>query len=152
MDICHLCSNSGTRRLERCFSRLPYHLDYLSNNFADWNIYAVIAAVNKFAGTSSATGIIVGAFMMAVAFIGNLLISFYNLGIDVFIELWNFIAIFVEFFANVFDDPIGSVIRLFSGMADSIFGVLEGIASAMDTIFGSHLADSVSGWRKIYRK
>ena len=115
--------------------------------------YAVIAAVNKFAGTSlSATGIIVGAFMMAVAFIGNLLISFYNLGIDVFIELWNFIAIFVEFFANVFDDPIGSVIRLFSGMADSILGVLEGIASAMDTIFGSHLADSVSGWRKDLQK
>lgn len=115
--------------------------------------YAAIAAVNKFAGTSlSATGIIVGAFMMGLAFIGNLFVTFYNLVIDIFVEVWNFIAIFVEFFANVFNDPIGSVIRLFSGMADSILGVLEGIASAMDTLFGSHLADSVSGWRKDLQK
>jgi len=110
--------------------------------------YGAVAAVNKFAGTSvSATGIIAGAFMVALAFIGNLFIGFYNLVIDVVAALWNYIAGFAEFFANVFNDPVGSILRLFASMADSILGILQGIAKAMDAIFGSNLSDSVKGWR-----
>ena len=38
--------------------------------------YAAVAAVNHFAGTSvSATGIICGAFMAALAFIGNIFVA-----------------------------------------------------------------------------
>jgi len=110
--------------------------------------YAVIGAINKFAGTSiSATGVIAGAFMVALAFIGNLFVGFFNLVMDVFAIIANFIASFAEFFANVFNDPIGSIVRLFSSMADSILSIIEGIASAMDTLFGSNLAGAVSGWR-----
>jgi hypothetical protein len=110
--------------------------------------YAAVAAVNKFAGTSvSATGIIAGVFMVALAFIGNLFVGFYNLVIDIVAVIWNYIAGFAEFFANVFNDPIGSIVRLFASMADSVLGILEGIASAVDTLFGSNLADAVSGWR-----
>jgi hypothetical protein len=110
--------------------------------------YAAVAAVNKFAGTSvSATGIIAGAFMTALAFIGNLFVGAYNLIIDIVASIWNYIASFAEFFANVFNDPIGSIIRLFAGMADTILGILQGIAKAIDAIFGSNLASAVSGWR-----
>lgn len=110
--------------------------------------YAAVAAVNHFAGTSvSATGIIVGAFMVALAFIGNLFVGAYNLIIDIVASIWNYIASFAEFFANVFNDPIGSIIRLFAGMADTILGILQGIAKAIDAIFGSNLASAVSGWR-----
>ncbi len=111
-------------------------------------IYAAVAAVNHFAGTSlSATGIICGAFMTALAFIGNLFVTLYNLVIDIIALFYNHFATFAEFFANVFNDPIGSIVRLFSGMADSVLGILEGIASAIDTVFGSNLASAVSGWR-----
>lgn len=110
--------------------------------------YVVIGVINKLAGTSiSATGIIAGAFMMALAFVGNLFVTLINLIIDVIGVVWDFIATFAEFFANVFNDPIGSIIRLFAGMADAVLGILEGIASAIDTIFGSSLANAVSGWR-----
>lgn len=110
--------------------------------------YAAVAAVNHFAGTSlSATGIIAGAFMVALAFIGNLFVGFFNLVIDIFAITQNFIASFAEFFANVFNDPIGSIVRLFSSMADSILSIISGIASAMDTLFGSNLAGAVDGWR-----
>lgn len=110
--------------------------------------YAAVAAVNKFAGTSvSATGIIAGAFMTALAFIGNLFVGAYNLIIDIVASIWNYIASFAEFFANVFNDPIGSIIRLFAGMADTILEILQGIAKAIDAIFGSNLASAVSGWR-----
>ncbi|MBE6070683.1 MAG: phage tail tape measure protein [Clostridium butyricum] len=110
--------------------------------------YAAIGAVNKFAGTSiSATGAICGAFMVAAAAIGNVIIAMANIIIDAFAAIYNFIAAFAEFFANVFNDPIGSVIRLFSSMADTVLEILEGIASAIDTLFGSNLAGAVSGWR-----
>jgi hypothetical protein len=112
------------------------------------SFYAAVAAVNHFAGTSvSATGIIVGAFMAALAFIGNLFVGAYNLIIDIVASIWNYIASFAEFFANVFNDPIGSIVRLFAGMADSVLGILQGIAKAIDAIFGSNLAEAVSGWR-----
>lgn len=110
--------------------------------------YGVIAAINQFTGQSlSATGIIVGAFMVALAFIGNLFITAYNLIIDVFCIIWNIIISFVEFFANVFNDPIGSIIRLFANMGDAVLGIIEAIASGIDTLFGTNFAEGVSGWR-----
>lgn len=110
--------------------------------------YAAVGAINKLAGTSiSATGIIAGVFMTCLAFIGNQFIMLINMVINIFGEFWNFIATFAEFFANVFNDPIGSIIRLFAGLADTVLGILETIASAIDTLFGSNLANAVSGWR-----
>ncbi len=110
--------------------------------------YAAVAAVNKFAGTSvSATGIICGVFMTAAAFIGNIFVALINFAIDIFVVLWNFIAAFANFFGNVFNDPVGSIARLFFDLVDGILGLLESLASAIDTIFGSNLAGAVAGWR-----
>lgn len=111
-------------------------------------IYAAVAAVNKFAGTSvSATGIICGVFMVAAAFIGNLFITLINFVIDIFVVLWNFIAAFANFFGNVFNDPVGAIARLFFDLVDTVLSLLQALASAIDTLFGSSLADSVQGWR-----
>lgn len=111
-------------------------------------IYAVVAAVNKFAGTSvSATGIICGAFMVAAAAIGNVLVALVNFVIDIFVVLWNFIAAFANFFANVFTDPVGAIARLFFDLVDTVLELLQSLASAIDTIFGSNLTGAVQGWR-----
>lgn len=110
--------------------------------------YAAIGAINHFAGTSiSATGIICGVFAVAGAFIGNLIVAMLNFIIDIFCVLWNFIAMFANFFANVFNDPVNSIARLFFDLADCVLGILESLASAIDSIFGSNLAGAVGGWR-----
>lgn len=110
--------------------------------------YAAIGAINKFAGTSiSATGVICGAFMVGAAFIGNLFVTLINFVIDIFAVLWNFIATFVNFFANVFTDPVGAIARLFFDLVDTVLSLLQSLANAIDTIFGSNLAGSVQGWR-----
>lgn len=110
--------------------------------------YAAVAAVNKFAGTSvSATGIICGALMVAAAFIGNLFVVLINFVVDIFVVLWNFIAAFANFFGNVFNDPVGAIARLFFDLVDTVLSLLQALASAIDTIFGSNLAGSVQGWR-----
>ena len=85
--------------------------------------------------------------MVALAVVGNLLVTLINMAMDILAGLWNFIAAFVNFFANVFYDPVGSIARLFFDLADNVLGVLETIAGAVDTVFGSKLADTVSGWR-----
>ncbi|MGS5516336.1 tape measure protein [Clostridioides difficile] len=106
-----------------------------------------VAVFNHFANTSiSAVGVVAGAISVAASFIGNIFIATGNMLIDIVALIWNTFATFAEFLANVFNDPLGSIIRLFSGMADTVLGILQSIASAIDTIFGSNLASVVSGW------
>lgn len=110
--------------------------------------YAAVAAVNKFTGTSvSATGIICGAFMAALAFIGNIFIALWNVAAEVFVLIYNLVATVANFIGNVFNDPVGAVCRLFFDLADTVLGVLQALASAIDAIFGSNLAGAVQGWR-----
>ncbi|PBG23341.1 hypothetical protein BGU81_20820 [Clostridioides difficile] len=111
-------------------------------------VFVGVAVFNHFAGTSvSAIGIVAGAISVAAAFVGNLFIATGNLIIDIVALIYNSLASFAEFFANFLDDPIGSVIRAVSRMADAVLGILRSIASAIDTIFGSNLANAVSGWQ-----
>ncbi|MBH7869920.1 tape measure protein, partial [Clostridioides difficile] len=87
--------------------------------------FVVIAIINKFAGTSvSAIGVVAGAISVAAAFIGNLFIATGNLIIDIVALIYNTLAGFAEFFANFLDDPIGSVIRAVSGMANAVLGII----------------------------
>ena len=110
--------------------------------------YAAVAAVNKFAGTSvSATGIICGIFTTGAAFVGNLFVTLINFVIDIFVVLWNFIAAFANFFGNVFNDPVGAIARLFFDLVDTVLSLLQTLASAIDTLFGSDLSGAVQGWR-----
>ncbi len=110
--------------------------------------YGIIGIINKVTDSSiSATGIIVGALASAGAFIWNLIydclevvLTVINYLINPFIQIANFIG-------NVFTNPISSIIYLFQGMADNVLAVLQKIASAMDFVFGSNMADTVQGWR-----
>ena len=110
--------------------------------------YAVIAVINKFTGTSiSATGAIAGAFAVAGAFIANTVIGLVNTIIGIGVELHNLIATFANFFANVFNDPVGAIINLFIGMFDFIVGIVESVAGMIDTILGSDLSGAIAGFR-----
>lgn len=110
--------------------------------------YAAVAAVNHFAGTSlSATGIICGAFAVAGAFIINLILGVVNFVISIGVEIYNLIATFANFFANVFNDPVGAIINLFAGMFDFILGVVQSAASLIDTVLGTDMSGAVAGFR-----
>lgn len=111
-------------------------------------IYIAVGAFNKIAGTSvSATGIILGAIMTVGAFIYNQFLAIVDIVEGVIEFLVNGWVTFANFFGNVFNDPIASVIHLFGDLGDSVLGVIEKIASAIDKVFGSDLASAVSGWR-----
>lgn len=111
-------------------------------------IYVVIGIINKVTGSSiSATGVIVGALATAVAFIWDLFLALLDLILGIVNALVNPWITLANFFGNLFNDPIGAIVHLFGDMADSILGILETIAKAIDKVFGSNLAGKVQGWR-----
>lgn len=90
-------------------------------------IYFVIQAINKFAGTSfSATGAIVGFFYGLFGHIQN-----------IFIRIWNTIADFINFFANVFNDPIASIQILFLDLASTTIGFVIQMAKAVENVINN---------------
>lgn len=111
---------------------------------AAWPILLIVAAVALLIVGLNALGFtaadvfefIGGVFGGTIAVIWNLIV-----------DLWNLIAAFVEFFANVWNDPLGSVVRLFVSIFDVILGIIQTVAEAIDYIFGTELAAGVSGFR-----
>lgn len=107
----------------------------------------IYAFISMGASIEEIAGVIAGIFTTLGAIIGNIFVAAINFVIDVFVVLWNFIASFVNFFANVFDDPITAIKRLFFDLVDSALGLLQTLASVIDTLFGSNMAGAVQGWR-----
>lgn len=107
--------------------------------------YAGVAAVNHFAGTSvSATGIIAGVFTALGAHIYN-----------IFAYMWNVVASFVEFFANVFNNPVYATKKLFVNLASNVLDMcismtdgFDGVATNLANAFveGANLAIKAVNW------
>lgn len=79
--------------------------------------------------------------------VGQVFGMIYAVGYNVFATLWNVIAAFAEFFANVWNDPLGATVRLFADVFDSILGMVETVAGAIDALLGSDLSGAVAGFR-----
>lgn len=107
-------------------------------------IYMAVAAVNKITGsTYSGTEIIMGAVMVAGAFIANAILGLINEIITLGIGLWNMIANFAAAFSIIFNDPIAAIEVMFMSLFNFILSVVQSVAKLLDTIFGSSLADAV---------
>lgn len=78
---------------------------------------------------------------------GSTLGFIYAIGYNVFSSLWNVIASFAEFFANVWNDSLGATVRLFFDVFDSILGIVETVAGAIDALLRTDMAGAVSGFR-----
>ena len=79
--------------------------------------------------------------------VGQVFGMIYAVGYNVFATLWNVIASFADFFANVFNDPVAAIAHLFSDALDAILSMVETVAGAIDALTGSHLQGAVSGFR-----
>lgn len=71
----------------------------------------------------------------------------YVLVYNLIADAWNVIAVFAEFFANVFNDPVAAVAHLFFDTFDAILGIVETVAGAIDAILHTDMAGAVAGFR-----
>lgn len=87
-------------------------------------LYAGIAALNHFAGTSiSATGVVAGTFFALGASIWNI-IAF----------LWNIFAAIAEFFVNVWNHPVYAVKSMIGNMVKSVLNIFKSFLSGVDDV------------------
>ena len=57
--------------------------------------------------------------------IGTVFGGIYAIGYNLVADLWNLFAVFAEFFANIFNDPVANIAHLFFGLLDTILGIVE---------------------------
>ena len=92
-------------------------------------------------------GAIGGVVGVTIAGIYNLFIGLFELILGIVNSVANRFIEFGNLLANVVQNPISTIIYSFQKMADGVLGVIESIASALDFVFGSKMADSISGLR-----
>lgn len=71
----------------------------------------------------------------------------YAFGYNIVAAAWNLIATFAEFFANVFDNPIGAIANLFLGLFNFIMDIVSAAAGAIDALLGSNISGAVKGFQ-----
>ena len=111
---------------------------------ANWQIILFAALLASALIAAQQFGI---GFEEVAGWVGQVLGMLYAIGYNVFASLWNVIAAFAEFFANVWNDPLGATARLFFSVFDTILGIVETVAGAIDALLGSDLSSAVSGFR-----
>lgn len=111
---------------------------------ANWPILLLIAAFSAALIAAQQFGF---GMQEVGSFVGQILGLLYAVGYNVFASLWNVIAAFAEFFANVWNDPLGATARLFFDVFDTILGIVETTAGAIDMLLGTNMAGAVSRFR-----
>ena len=111
---------------------------------ANWPILLLVAL---FAGALIAAQQFGIGMQEVGGWVGQVFGMTYAVGYNVFATLWNVIASFAEFFANVFNDPVAAISHLFTNALDTILSMVETAAGAIDALTGSHLQGAVSGFR-----
>lgn len=106
------------------------------------------ASVNDAYGlTLSFGGMLGGAVLTALAVLGNAVIMLCNIATDNTVIVWNLIADFVNFFASVWSDPVGSVVRLFAGAFDAVLSIVGTVADAIGSLFGQDWSSGIESFR-----
>lgn len=112
---------------------------------AHWPLLLVIGSIIILITMLNRAGV---SFQTMANYAGKALGFLYALAYNVFANLYNLIASFIEFFVNGWKDPLGYLQKLFLNIGDIVLGVLEKIANAMDKIFDTNYGEVIGGWRK----
>lgn len=111
---------------------------------ANWPLLLIVVAVTSLIFLLKQWGV---SWQQIGEVIGGVLGGLYSAVYTVVAYWWNLFATFAEFFANVFDNPVVAIANLFVGLLDTILGVVETAAQAIDALLGSDIAGAVSGFR-----
>jgi tape measure domain-containing protein len=116
---------------------------FVSFLMATWPLLLIIAIVALVILAINKLGV---SFEVIFAKIGEIVGVAIASIVNIFIDLWNFLAGFVNMFARIFDDPVAGIIGLFVEMFTFILNILSRVAKVIDTIFGTGISDAISGF------
>lgn len=99
-----------------------------------WPILLIIAGIGLLLIVLNEFGI---NATQVISFVAGLFVGFGSTVYNIFVMLYNIIAAFVNFFANVFKNPIASVKMLFYDMALSVIGFIKDIAKSIEDLLNA---------------
>lgn len=111
---------------------------------ANLPIIALVGVVLLLAMTLSNLGVTGGEVL---TFLGQAFGTIGAVVYNAFAIIYNAVASVADFVANVFTEPVASVMKLFADLGDAVLSVLSTIGGAIDALFGSNLQGAVEGWR-----
>lgn len=111
---------------------------------ANLPIIALVGVILLLAMTLSNLGVTGGEVL---TFLGQAFGTIGAVAYNAFAIIYNAVASVADFVANVFTEPVASVMKLFADLADTVLSVLSTIGGAIDALFGSNLQGAVEGWR-----
>ena len=91
----------------------------------------MIALIVVIAQTLVSLGV---TFESVFSFVGGILGAFYVFFYNQFVAMWNSVASFINFFGNVFKNPVASVQTLFYNMAVNVLGFIESMAQGIEDL------------------
>lgn len=97
----------------------------------NWQVFAVFAAIGVVIGILMSLGV---TFQDVFKFVGSTVGAFGAFFYNIFIFIWNAVADFINFLGNVFNNPLASIIVLFSGWAITILGFIENVAKGIEDL------------------
>lgn len=72
-----------------------------------------------------------------LGFVGGLFGTLYAVAYNIFARIWNTVAAFINFFGNVFKDPIGAVKILFYDLALNVIRYVTTMAQAIEDVINN---------------
>lgn len=121
---------------------------------AHWWILAIVGAIAVVLKACHDIGV---SFKQVGEVVGGVLGRVYAFFQNIIARAWNLIAAFAEFFANVWEYPIDSIIDLFVNLAVEVTGIIRDMADWLAALFGMLGAKNVvtmmdnalgAGWEK----
>lgn len=104
--------------------------------------------VNKAYGLSLSFGGMLGGFLVGIfAVLGNFVIMVANNFITCFDNIWNTVAAFASFFANVFNNPVGAVWKLWEDLFTNAVNIILNITDLIDNIFKTNWSQQLTNFR-----
>lgn len=91
-------------------------------------------------------GYIGGVVGVTIAGIWNLFLALFEFVLGIINYLGRYFMTFANFFGNLFNDPVASIIYLIRDMVNTILSLVHTVAKALDKVFGTNLAKGVKGW------
>ena len=110
---------------------------------AAWPLLLIVAIITAVIMAVHSLGV---SFETIFGFIGFVVGTAVASIVNIFIDLWNYMAGFVNNFARIFDDPVAGIVGLFVNLFTFILTELSSFAGIVDRIFGTNIADTISGF------
>lgn len=104
--------------------------------------------VNDAYGLSLSFAGMLGGFLVGtLAVLGNVVIGAANNFIMCFDNIWNTVAAFANFFANVFNNPVGAVWKLWEDLFTNAVDIILNVTKLIDSLFNTNWSEQLTNFR-----